>query len=60
MSKLLQGLICVLMGFIFFMLSLTLSMPTILWSVLLGASIIMNMAGTAILLRYMKKTKESI
>ncbi|WP_090988329.1 hypothetical protein [Bacillus sp. OV322] len=53
------GLILSLVGIIFLILSLTVSMPTILWAVLLGTSIILNIAGTAISMLFIKTSKES-
>lgn len=47
-------------GMIFLMLSLTASLPTALWAVSLGTSIVMNIAGTAILMQFIKTPKESI
>ena len=51
------GLVFVTVGFIFLMLSLTLTLPTPIWSVLLGISIISNMTGTAILVRFIKQSQ---
>lgn len=59
MNKMVMGLIFVLVGGAFLMLSLTVSMPTVLWAVSLGTSIILNIAGTTILMQYIKRTKES-
>ncbi|SFB93219.1 hypothetical protein SAMN05443252_10154 [Bacillus sp. OV322] len=59
MNKMYPGLILSLVGIIFLILSLTVSMPTILWAVLLGTSIILNIAGTAISMLFIKTSKES-
>ncbi|OIK11666.1 hypothetical protein [Bacillus sp. MUM 13] len=59
MNKMFMGLIFVLIGITFLMLSLTVSMPTLLWAVSLGTSIILNIAGTAILMEYIKTIKKS-
>ncbi|WP_256213169.1 hypothetical protein [Bacillus sp. OV322] len=58
-NKMFMGLIFVLIGITFLMLSLTVSMPTLLWAVSLGTSIILNIAGTAILIQYIKTAKKS-
>ena len=54
------GFIFVSVGMVFLMLSLTLSAPSILWAVSLGTSIVMNITGTAILMKCIKAAKESI
>ncbi|MBY6269825.1 hypothetical protein P9760_15000 [Parageobacillus thermoglucosidasius] len=54
------GLVFVSLGFIFLMLSLTLTLPTFLWGVLLGISIISNITGTALLIRFIKTPQNSI
>ncbi|MCU5542969.1 hypothetical protein OCB14_15100 [Bacillus cereus] len=47
-------------GITFLLLSLTVSLPTVLWAVSLGTSIVLNFTGTTILMQFIKKTKESI
>ncbi|MFD0050515.1 hypothetical protein ACFVHQ_14480 [Actinomycetes bacterium NPDC127524] len=59
MNKMFMGLIFVLIGITFLMMSLTVSMPTLLWAVSLGTSIILNIAGTSILMEYIKTVKKS-
>jgi hypothetical protein len=54
------GFVFVSLGFVFLMLSLTLTLPTPIWSVLLGISIISNITGTAILMRFIKNSQKSI
>ena len=53
------GLTFVAAGLTFLLLSLAVSLPTTLWAVSLGASIILNFTGTAILMQFIKTTKES-
>ncbi|MES5942838.1 MULTISPECIES: hypothetical protein [unclassified Bacillus cereus group] len=60
MNKMYLGLTFTSVGIIFLMLSLTVSLPTALWAVSLGTSIVMNFAGTVILMQLIKTTKESI
>lgn len=52
------GFVFVLLGFVFLMLSLTLTSPTPIWSVLIGISIISNIIGTAILIRFIKTSQK--
>ncbi|MGD7042910.1 hypothetical protein [Jeotgalibacillus proteolyticus] len=59
MKKMHMGLIFVLTGITFLMVSLTVSAPPVLWAILLGTSILMNLAGTAILMTFIKTAKVS-
>ncbi|MGD6816353.1 hypothetical protein [Metabacillus sp. 84] len=59
MNNMLMGFIFVLSGITFLLLSLTISMPSVLWAVSLGTSIILNISGTALFMQYMKEAKES-
>ncbi|MEH7462796.1 hypothetical protein V7166_12155 [Bacillus thuringiensis] len=52
------GFIFVSVGMVFLMLSITLSAPSVLWAVSLGTSIVMNFAGTAIIMTFIKAAKE--
>ncbi|CAG9613177.1 hypothetical protein BACCIP111899_02372 [Bacillus rhizoplanae] len=54
------GFIFVSAGMTFLMLSLIVSLPTPLWAVSLGTSIVLNVTGTAILLQFIKTAKESL
>jgi hypothetical protein len=54
------GFVFVSLGLVFLMLSLTLTLPTPIWSVLIGISIISNITGTAILMRFIKNSQKSI
>jgi hypothetical protein len=54
-----MGLVFVVVGITFLMLSLTVSMPTVLWATSLGTSIILNIAGTAILMQSIKAEREN-
>jgi hypothetical protein len=54
------GFVFVSLGLVFLMLSLTLALPAPIWSVLLGISIISNITGTAILMRFIKTSQKSI
>ncbi|PFE02933.1 hypothetical protein COE15_23890 [Bacillus cereus] len=60
MNKMSLGLTFVSVGIIFLLLSFTVSLPTVLWAVSLGTSIVLNFTGTAILMQFIKTTKESI
>lgn len=54
------GFIFASVGMVFLMLSFTLPAPSVLWAVSLGTSIIMNFAGTAILMKFIKAAKENV
>lgn len=54
------GLIFVSVGMVFLLLSLAVSLPTVLWAVSLGTSIVLNITGAAILLQLIKTTKENM
>ncbi|MCM3738361.1 hypothetical protein M3215_21890 [Bacillus cytotoxicus] len=54
------GFIFVSVGMVFLMLSITLSAPSVLWAVSLGTSIVMNITGTAIIMKFIKETKENV
>lgn len=51
------GLTLVMAGFAFLMLSLIMTAPTIIWGISLGASIVLNVSGTAFLLSFLKTQK---
>ncbi|HHP1053021.1 hypothetical protein [Bacillus cereus] len=51
------GLTFVSVGITFLVLSLTVSLPTVLWAVSLGTSIVLNFTGTTILMQFIKKQK---
>ncbi|MFD0769186.1 hypothetical protein ACFQZ1_09815 [Bacillus sp. CGMCC 1.60114] len=60
MNKMSLGLIFVSVGMVFLLLSLAVSLPTVLWAVSLGTSIVLNITGAAILLQLIKTTKENM
>ncbi|MDP7978763.1 hypothetical protein Q9306_09550 [Bacillus sp. WLY-B-L8] len=45
---------------VFLMLSFTLPAPSVLWAVSLGTSVVMNFAGTAIMMKVIKAAKENV
>ncbi|PFF76394.1 hypothetical protein CN341_17915 [Bacillus cereus] len=57
MNKMSLGLTFVSVGITFLVLSLTVSLPTVLWAVSLGTSIVLNFTGTTILMQFIKKQK---
>jgi hypothetical protein len=58
MNDMSKGLVLVLSGLIFLLISLVLPFPTIARIVLCGASLIMNVAGTTFLIKYIRTTEE--
>ncbi|MFC7371014.1 hypothetical protein ACFQPF_04940 [Fictibacillus iocasae] len=60
LNKWAAGFVFVLTGFIFLVISFALSESTVLWAISLGASIVLNIAGTAMLVQSIKSRKESI
>ncbi len=60
LNKMFLGFTFVSVGIVFLLLSLTVSLPSVLWGVSLGTSIVLNFTGTAILMQFIKITKESI
>lgn len=57
LNKMSLGLMFVSVGITFLLLSLTVSLPTVLWAVSLGTSIVLNFTGTIILMQFIKKQK---
>ncbi len=57
LNKMSLGLTFVSVGITFLVLSLTVSLPTVLWAVSLGTSIVLNFTGTTILMQFIKKQK---
>jgi len=57
MDKRNVGLIFVMVGIAFLMVSISVTTSTMLWGVSLGVSIILNIAGTAILMQFLNTTK---
>jgi NhaP-type Na+/H+ or K+/H+ antiporter len=56
MNHVTKGIVFVLAGILFLLLSFILPLPTPLWAVILSASIILNCAGTAFLIRFIKES----
>lgn len=54
MNNMPLGLTFISVGILFLLLSITLSLPTALWAVLLSTSIILNISGTVILMHFIK------
>ncbi|HDX9578666.1 TPA: hypothetical protein ROX88_002209 [Bacillus pseudomycoides] len=54
------GFAFVSVGMVFLMLSITLSAPSVLWAVSLGTSIVMNITGTAIIMKFIRTAKENV
>ncbi|SFJ59212.1 MULTISPECIES: hypothetical protein [unclassified Bacillus (in: firmicutes)] len=54
MNNMPLGLTFISVGILFLLLSITLSLPIALWAVLLSTSIILNISGTVILMRFIK------
>ncbi|MBW3111715.1 hypothetical protein KYJ26_07735 [Bacillus sp. MCCB 382] len=51
-----KGILFVLGGVIFLLLSFILPLPTPLWAVILSASIVLNCTGTVFLVRFVKSS----
>ncbi|WP_242220029.1 hypothetical protein [Bacillus cereus group sp. BfR-BA-01380] len=58
MNNMPLGLTFISIGILFLLLSITLSLPTALWAVLLSTSIILNISGTVILMRFIKTAQK--
>ncbi|MCU4959598.1 hypothetical protein OB990_25735 [Bacillus cereus] len=57
MNKLL-GFLFVAVGMCFLMLTLTMKVQNIAWAIMLGVSIVSNIAGTTLLFRYISEYKK--
>ncbi|ONG97821.1 hypothetical protein BKK39_12065 [Bacillus cereus] len=57
MNKLL-GFLFVAVGMCFFMLTLIMNIQNVTWAVMLGVSIVSNIAGTTLLFRYINEYKK--
>ncbi|MCA1057740.1 hypothetical protein LCL96_02280 [Rossellomorea aquimaris] len=60
MNDVSKGLLFVLGGIVFLLVSLILSLPTPLWAVILSVSIVLNCTGTVFLIRYIKKPDQGV
>ncbi|KPL60931.1 hypothetical protein AM506_04160 [Rossellomorea vietnamensis] len=58
MNHVTKGIVFVLTGILFLLLSFILPLPTPLWAVILSASIILNCAGTAFLIRFIQESNK--
>ncbi|CAN7289761.1 hypothetical protein [Rossellomorea sp. LjRoot5] len=58
MTHVSKGIVFVLAGILFLLLSFILPLPTPLWAVILSASIILNCIGTAFLIRFIQKSDQ--
>lgn len=58
MNQVTKGIVFVLAGILFLLLSFILPLPTPLWAVILGASIILNCAGTVFLIRFIQESEQ--
>ena len=56
MNHVSKGILFVLGGVIFLLLSFILPLPTPLWAVILSASIVLNCTGTVFLIRFVKSS----
>ncbi|PFA69126.1 hypothetical protein CN378_04400 [Bacillus sp. AFS015802] len=56
MNNVSKGLLFVLGGIVFMLLSFILPLPTPLWAVVLSASIVLNCTGTVFLVRFIKSS----
>ncbi|UXH44114.1 hypothetical protein N5C46_21160 [Rossellomorea vietnamensis] len=54
MNHITKGIVFVLAGILFLLLSFILPLPTPLWAVILSASIILNCTGTVFLIRFIQ------
>lgn len=52
-----KGLVLVLVGGMFLMLSFLLPSPTVLWGTLLGTSIVSNIVGTGFIMKFLQEEK---
>ncbi len=58
MTHVSKGIVFVLTGILFLLLSFILPLPTPLWAVILSVSIILNCAGTAFLIRFIQESEQ--
>ncbi|UOE95422.1 hypothetical protein [Alkalihalobacillus sp. LMS39] len=58
-NKMILGLMFVMLGNFMLILTLAISLPTTAWLVLIGLSILFNLTGMVMLLRFIKKGKNS-
>ncbi|UTE76622.1 hypothetical protein [Rossellomorea sp. KS-H15a] len=58
MNRATKGIVFVLAGILVLVLSFILPLPTPLWAVILSASIILNCAGTAFLIRFIQESDQ--
>lgn len=60
MNDVTKGLLFVLGGIIFLLISFILALPIPLWAVILSASIVLNFTGTVFLIRFIKKSDQGM
>jgi hypothetical protein len=58
MTHVSKGIVFVLGGILFLLLSFLLPLPTPLWAVILSASIILNCTGIAFLIRFIQGSEQ--
>lgn len=58
MNHVTKGIVFVLAGILFLLLSFILPLPTPLWAVILSASIILNCTGTVFLIRFIQGSEQ--
>jgi flagellar biosynthesis component FlhA len=58
MNDVSKGLLFVLGGIVFLLLSFILPLPALLWAVILSASIVLNCTGTVFFIRFIKKSDQ--
>lgn len=58
MNHVSKGIVFVLGGILFLLLSFLLPLPTPLWAVILSASIILNCTGIAFLIRFIQESDQ--
>jgi flagellar biosynthesis component FlhA len=58
MTHVTKGIVFVLAGILFLLLSFILPLPTPLWAVILSASIILNCTGTAFLIKFIQGSEQ--
>ncbi|MGM0843862.1 MAG: hypothetical protein ACQEUT_02710 [Bacillota bacterium] len=54
-----KGFVLVLSGLIFLLLAVTMTLGIVFKLILLGVSLVLNLSGTVILIKYIRTTKES-
>ncbi|KGP72846.1 hypothetical protein [Pontibacillus yanchengensis] len=59
MNKMVLGLLFVIIGIVFLMILLTQSLPIFGWIILLVVSVIANISGTTILIRYIQNNQQN-